>query len=459
MAQISIINKSGLESSLRLDAEYYKREYLNKLKQLNLQKEKYLLKNIAFITDGVHSSIDYDGSSKIRCLSAQYVKDNYFDLSANTFISEKQHKANLRTSLKAGDIILSSVGTIGNCSVVTDDILPANADRHVGIIRLTDKSISPFYISAFLNSEYGKFQTIREATGNVQLNLFIDKIKFLVIPKIKEHKEIGDLVEKARKLLLEVNSLYSQAGQILLEELGLKKFNFQYHLFYLASVKETLQNNRIDAEYYNPVYEKMIKTVSKKFELLPLSEIFEFRRGVFVPTSYYREEKTERPYIRIKELTGSLGINQAETIYIDNDYPEDKLNRIKENDLIMAIIGDTIGKTNKIPKELSGGFCSNNTGRLRIKSNWQNRFLPEIPELLFQSLFIQKQIEQKKAQTGQPKINDAEIRAIKIPLINASLQKKISSLSQQAEGKKDNALLLLKKTKKRVEDLIKSRAK
>src|SRR3972149_4176147 len=187
MSVYSIIKKPQLEGATRLDSEFYQPEYLALMDSLN-KKPTVQLNSIAFVTDGIHASIDYDNKSNIRCLSAQYVQDNYFDLSANTFISESQHKINLRTSLKAGDVIISSVGSIGNCAVVTKDILPANADRHVAIIRLSEGDISSFYLSVFFNSKYGRFQTIREATGNVQLNLFIDKIKKHNV------RPLGDLV-------------------------------------------------------------------------------------------------------------------------------------------------------------------------------------------------------------------------------------------------------------------------
>lgn len=238
MAVWSVIQKSQLEGAIRLDSEYYQPEYLTLMDSLK-KNPTVQLNSIAFVTDGIHASIDYDNKSNIRCLSAQYLQDNYFDLSANTFISENQHKMNLRTSLKAGDVILSSVGTIGNCAVVTEDILPANADRHVAIIRLSEGEFSPFYLSVFFNSKYGKFQTIREATGNVQLNLFIDKIKTLKIPVLKKHEEIHELSKKSCDMIYLANALYSQAENLLLEELGLKDFKPQEDLSYVVNLSRS----------------------------------------------------------------------------------------------------------------------------------------------------------------------------------------------------------------------------
>ena len=97
------------------------------------------------------------------------------------FISEDAHSKNPRTALKKDDVIVSTVGTIGNCPVVDESVLPANSDRHVGIIRI-EKDFLPYFLSTFLLTKYGKFQTLRESTGNVQLNLFLYKIRELIVP-------------------------------------------------------------------------------------------------------------------------------------------------------------------------------------------------------------------------------------------------------------------------------------
>jgi restriction endonuclease S subunit len=120
---------------------------------------------------------------------------------------------------------ISTVGTIGNCAVVTDDILPANSDRHVGIIRLNN-AFSPYFLSTFLISKYGRLQTIRESTGNVQLNLFIIKIKDLKIPLLSQsfQQKIELLVKTAHAKLEQSKQLYNQTEQTLLNELNLNNF-------------------------------------------------------------------------------------------------------------------------------------------------------------------------------------------------------------------------------------------
>ena len=145
MAQVSVVNSSETLESRRFDAEYYRPDYLFYEKQLE-NRSYDSLGELAYITDGIHSSIEFSEQSNILLVSAKAPKENYFELNGLKHISVSQHKKNPRTALQVGDVIISTVGTIGNCAVVEEKMLPANSDRHVGIIRPRD--ISPFFYSA-----------------------------------------------------------------------------------------------------------------------------------------------------------------------------------------------------------------------------------------------------------------------------------------------------------------------
>ncbi len=222
---------SELDNILRVDAEYFQGAYLRLLNVLK-KKDCKLAQEFAYITDGIHSSIDFDENSNINLISAKSPKENIFDLTSNSFISLKQHEENSRTELKKGDVILSTVGTIGNCAVVDESVLPANADRHVGIIRI-QRLFSPYYLASFLLSKYGRFQTIRESTGNVQLNLFIIKLNKLRIPLLSKSFQITieNLVKEAHQKIRKCKLLYQDAENLLLEELGLKDWQLEDSLY------------------------------------------------------------------------------------------------------------------------------------------------------------------------------------------------------------------------------------
>ncbi len=68
--------------NFRIDSEYFRKKYLekiNKLKKFGFIK----IDEIAFVTDGIHESIDFDEDSNINLISAKSPKENIFDLSNN----------------------------------------------------------------------------------------------------------------------------------------------------------------------------------------------------------------------------------------------------------------------------------------------------------------------------------------------------------------------------------------
>lgn len=444
MAVWSVIQKSQLEGAIRLDSEYYQPEYLTLMDSLK-KNPTVQLNSIAFVTDGIHASIDYDNKSNIRCLSAQYLQDNYFDLSANTFISENQHKMNLRTSLKAGDVILSSVGTIGNCAVVTEDILPANADRHVAIIRLSEGEFSPFYLSVFFNSKYGKFQTIREATGNVQLNLFIDKIKTLKIPVLKKHEEIHELSKKSCDMIYLANSLYSQAENLLLEELGLKDFKPQEDLSYVVNLSDVKSAHRADAEYFQPKYATIIETIKKyKAKLLP--DVIDNVPARFNPLS--QPDKTFK-YVELSNINSSIGIIDGYSEVIGSEAPSRAKRVLMANDVIVSSIEGSLEKVALVNAAQDEFLASTGFSQFRSKE-----ILPEVLLVLAKSPVLQMQLEKQCAGTILTAVSKEAIKNIVVPILPNPIQQKIADLVRRSHEARNKAKELLEEAKRKVDEAI-----
>jgi type I restriction enzyme, S subunit len=306
-----------------------------------------------------------------------------------------------------------------------------------------------------LDDIYGRFQTFRESTGNVQLNLFIDKIKTLIIPILKDHREIGELAKKSYNTILFVNSLYAQAEDLLLNELGLRDFKVEDDLSYTVNLSDFKSAHRADAEYFQPKYEKIIDKIRplKFLDLPSLSEIFSIRRGDFISPEYY-VEKSKRAYIRIKELSSKGDINLDVVTHIDDNFVDNSLETLSEGDFVFAGIGATLGKTARIPKELYGSFYSNNTARFKVKKNWKDKVDTYYLQVVLQSKICQWQFEQRQAQTAQAKIADEELKTVLIPILPKPFQQKIADLVRQSHEARKKAKELLEKAKKEVEKLV-----
>ena len=449
MITYSIIQKSQLERAHRLDAEYYQPEYLTLMKSLK-RISNIQLNSIAFVTDGIHSSIDYDNKSNIRCLSAQSPQENYFDLSANTFISKKQHEMNLRTSLKVGDVILSSVGTIGNCAVVTDNILPANADRHVAIIRLSTKDISPFYLSAFLNSKYGRFQTIREATGNVQLNLFIDKIKRLIIPTLKNHKEISELAEKSLNMIAFANSLYPQTEELFLEELGLKDFKPEEDLSYVVNLSDVKSAHRADAEYFQPKYERIIERI-KKHKDRSLGDLVTMKKGFEPGSDEYQSEG--KPFIRVSSVS-KHGIIDKDQKYLSDELYQKLKKDFEPKPGEILLTKDATPGIAYVLKESVEGIIAGGILRLILKEENEAEYLT----LCINSMVGQMQIERDAGGSVISHWKPDQIKKLQIPILPKSTQQKIADLVFQSHQARKKAKELLEQAKREVEGFIEKKS-
>jgi Type I restriction modification DNA specificity domain len=292
----------------RLDAEYFSKQNIGLLNTLESKKHAQL-GDFCYVTDGIHESIDYCEESRVNLFSATTPRENFFDLSRKAYISVDAHLANPRTALLENDIVISTVGTIGNCAVINKTVLPANSDRHVGILRLTSNAVRPRYVSTFLLTKYGRFQTWRESTGNVQLNLFLYRIRTLKIalPSIPYQQVIEDTILKADRKHEASKSSYAQAEALLLETLGLTQFTPSIESINIKSFKDSFgTSGRMDAEYYQPKYEALLDVLKR--DSLTIADVATVRNERFKP-----QTKGHFDYIEIGSLNGD-GTVTAESI-------------------------------------------------------------------------------------------------------------------------------------------------
>ena len=442
---MSEIKYSMLNDDHRIDAEYFGKNILDTLEKLS-DFGTLKIGDIANVTDGIHDSIDYDENSPINLISATSPKENVFDLSRGAFISEKAHKQNPRTALRKNDVIISTVGTIGNCAVVDDSILPANSDRHVGIIRIKN-DYSPYVLSTFLLSKYGKIQTSREATGNVQLNLFIYKLKELEIPQFFPdfQSKIEQTVKSAHEKLSESKSLYAEAEEILLLELGLKNWHPRNTNINVKKLKESfLQTGRLDSEYYLPRYEDYAHLIEHyRGGYGQFSNVCMINEANYVPAA--NEKYT---YIELGNI-GSYGNITDCTVAYGKDLPSRARRVVHTNNVILSSVGGSLQSCALISSEYDNAICS--TGFFVVRSNAINS---ETLLTLFKSEVMQNLLKQSCSGTILTAINHTELQKIVVPKIRKEVQDKIAENIQKSIALRNKSKSLLENAKVQVENVI-----
>ena len=131
---------------------------------------------------------------KIECFSddGTYIKEK------TAHISEECHEKLKRSKLRTGDILFSIAGAIGRVAVVTEEMLPANTNQALAIIRVTRDDIYLPYIKLILTSQIVKAQFERKKQGVAQLNISLKDINELEIPLPEKSKQIecASLLEK-----------------------------------------------------------------------------------------------------------------------------------------------------------------------------------------------------------------------------------------------------------------------
>lgn len=393
----------------------------------------------AYVTDGIHESIAFDETSGINLISAKAPKNNFFDLNSTGHISHMQNSLNPRTQLRDNDVIISTVGTIGNCAVVNKRILPANADRHVGIIRINNfTNMKPRYLSTFILTKYGRYQSVRFTTGNVQPNLFIYKVKEIKVPLLSN--EFQDNIEQT---VLYAESLLARADEIVLEAennlnslLGVKAFTET-----ACSVKSLsssfIQSGRLDAEYYQPKYD-LIQEIIKRYPNKLLKELAVVNTGEFVEEKYYGDNGID--YIRGTDITNTV-VDNSSAVKVNINISD--LKKISYGDLAFAMIG-SVGNVS-IYKSSSIGIVSNNLGTISpFDKKLSNYILLFLTSKIGQMLF-----EKYQTRTAQPKIRKEDVENFPILLLDDETIKNLSD-------KLDESFRLRKEAKRLLDNAIKA---
>ncbi|WP_168121273.1 restriction endonuclease subunit S [Paenibacillus sp. HB172176] len=131
-------------------------------------------------------------------------------------ISAKCHESMKRSQLQENDILFSIAGALGRIGIVTSDILPANINQALAIIRLSSSKCLPKYITYSLKSNYVIKQFKRQQQGVAQLNLSLRNINDLeiLLPSLETQKQVAktldttaDLLAMRKKRLAELDNL------------------------------------------------------------------------------------------------------------------------------------------------------------------------------------------------------------------------------------------------------------
>jgi len=336
-------------------------------------------------------------------------------------ISDECNMKLKRSQLQAGDILFSIAGAIGRVAIVTEQMLPANTNQALAIIRINRDDVYIPYIRLILTAPIVKKQFERKKQGVAQLNISLKDINELTIPLPNRIQQI-----QCVSLLDRID------GVINARKLELKKLD------------ELIKARFVELFGTYPANEKGWDTGKIK-DLVTEVRYGSSRKAADGNSGKY-------PYLRMNNITygGELDLTDTKTI----DIPDEELDKctVRRGDLLF-------NRTNS--KELVGKTCVYNRDEMMVLAGFvvrvrlNNMALPEFVSVFLNTDFSKQMLlNMCKAAIGQANINAQELQNIGIYIPPIGLQREFVSFKAQVDKSKVEVQRSLDETQKLFDSLM-----
>ena len=302
---------------------------------------------------------------KIECFSEDgtYIKEK------TAHISEECHEKLKRSKLRTGDILFSIAGAIGRVAVVTEEMLPANTNQALAIIRVTRDDIYLPYIKLILTSQIVKAQFERKKQGVAQLNISLKDINELEIPLPEKSKQIecASLLEKI-------------SGIVTARQKQLQKLDELVKARFVELFGDPISNPH-------------------GFEKVDLSELADIKIGPF-GSLLHKEDYIEGGYALLNPshiIDGKIAPDSKLTVSREK-YEELSAYHLKAGDVVMGRRGE-MGRCAVVPCD--GYLCGTGSLLIRIKGDVTADYIQKI--ISFPS--FKKAIEDMAVGQTMPNLN------------------------------------------------------
>ena len=155
----------------------------------------------SLITKGT-TPLDKSNLGNVNFIKIESIDESSGEITITQKITYEEHEGYLRRSqLKESDILFSIAGTLGRVASVKSNILPANTNQALAIIRLKNDELQ--YIKTYLKGKVVSDYIKKNPTIGAQPNLSLAQVGSLKIalPIFDEQKKIGIYFENFDNLI------------------------------------------------------------------------------------------------------------------------------------------------------------------------------------------------------------------------------------------------------------------
>lgn len=326
----------------------------------------------------------------------------------------------------------------------------------------------PLYVFVFTQlSVYKRWvDAIQRVAGQPNINAEEYRSLELPLPALKEQENITNkytisLVIKQQKEQ-EAQNLLDSIDDYLMQELGIElpevDNSLESRVFKTNFSK--CQGKRLDSYYHQTKFDLYFKAFKKS--VYPVQKLQNITRKItsgITPTSGGEDYVCQTdgiPFIRSGDIEINGDIDLSNLLYISKSIhnTEMKSSQLKENDILIAIVGATIGQVG-IYKYQYEANINQAIALVRLKDGYNPNYIKEI----LKSFVGQINLEHLKRPVARANINLQEISQIQL-IIPSSLEKQnqivahIQSIREQAKQLQNDAQQQFEEAKKEIERMI-----
>ena len=248
--------------------------------------------------------------------------DRKLDKTKIAHINEETHQSFKRSQLAENDILFSMAGIyLGKNAIVTKDILPANTNQALAILRLNQEKANPTYVSLYLSQQV-MIDYVNNMSGqSAQPNVNFEEIKSIEIklPPISEQTAIASVLSSLDD---KIDLLHSQN-------------------YTLEKMAETLFR------------QWFVEEAKEEWKDVELGSVVETTSGGTPSRTNIRfYENGTIHWVKSKELNGSF-ILETEEMITEEALRKSSAKILPVNSILIAMYGATVGEYAIIAKEMT----------------------------------------------------------------------------------------------------------
>lgn len=449
--QISNVNFKSLNPEFRIDAEYYRSEILDRLNILEKHNSDSLANLADFVIGPFGSTVTTDkyvDRSDYRYIRNKDIADFLIKDEAPALISKKVFDSLPHFHIRENDLLITVVGTLGKVAIATTENTKSIYSCKSTIIRA--RQINPFYLLTYLNSNTGILFSLRGKRGVIQEGLNLSDLKEIqvFVPSEQFQNTIESILRQSFAQSSKSNEFYQQAQTFLLTDLGLSNWQPKHRLTFVKNYSDTERAGRVDAEYFQPKYEEIVKAIkSYRNGCDTLRNLVSIKKCVEVGSDAYMDEG-EIPFVRVSNLSP---FEITEEKYISAALYKDLSQHQPRKGEILFSKDATPGIAYHLKDNPSKMIPSGGILRLKLKTTQVNE---DYLALVLNSLLVKEQIKRDVGGSVILHWRPDQVKETLIPILSKDKQLHIQQKITESFNMRSQSKHLLECAKRAVEMAI-----